>query len=271
MTDSKSSSIIRLTDVTKRYRRGRGETIDALRGISLTVTRGERFGLVGESGSGKTTTLRLLNGLDFPTTGTVEVAGLTLSATNHRANAAEIAQVRSVVQFVFQDPTGSLNPRMKVQDIVAESLLSKANRAHLPTASSRKGRAKLVREIVAAVGLPDDALTRYPHQFSGGQRQRISIARALVVQPQILIADEPVSALDVSVRAQVLELLDTLATERGLTLVLVSHDLAVVRHLCDRVAVMRAGEIVEQGPTEQLWANPAHDYTRSLRDATPVL
>ena len=261
---------IRLDDVVKTYRRGR-TPVPALRGVSLDVQPGERFGLVGESGSGKTTALRLLAGLDAPTSGTVEVAGVTLAGPRGVARARDVARVRSDLQMVFQDPMGSLDPRMTVADIVAEPLLNPANRRDLPEAATRAGRRELVRQIVADVGLYGDTLERYPHQFSGGQRQRISIARALVCRPKVLVADEPVSALDVSVRAQVLDLLARLADERGLTLVLVSHDLAVVRHLCDRVAVMRAGEIVEQGPTEQVWAEPQHEYTRALQAATPVL
>jgi len=183
----------------------------------------------------------------------------------------DVARVRSDLQMVFQDPMGSLDPRMTVADIVAEPLLNRANRRSVPQAATRAGRRAQVREILDAVGLPADAAERYPHQFSGGQRQRISIARALVCRPRILVADEPVSALDVSVRAQVLGLLARLATERELTLILVSHDLAVVRHLCDRVAVMHAGTIVEQGETEQIWTTPVHAYTRTLQAATPVL
>ncbi|GAB2462486.1 dipeptide ABC transporter ATP-binding protein [Xylanimonas ulmi] len=284
--------VIAFRDVTKTYVRARGsalygltawrrgrppQTVDALRGVSFEVAAGERFGLVGESGSGKTTTLRLLAGLSAPTSGAVEVAGVRLAGPGARpgqvalASAREVARVRSDLQLVLQDPMGSLDPRMSVADIVAEPLLNPANRRSLPQAATRAGRRELVREMLDAVGLPDDAGERYPHQFSGGERQRISIARALVCRPRVLVADEPVSALDVSVRAQVLDLLGRLADERGLTLVLVSHDLAVVRHLCDRVAVMRAGEIVEQGPTEEVWSHPRHEYTRRLQAATPTV
>ncbi|WP_425955838.1 dipeptide ABC transporter ATP-binding protein [Xylanimonas sp. McL0601] len=267
--------VIRLDDVTKQYHRGRRVVVDALRGVSLQVAAGERFGIVGESGSGKTTALRLLAGLDVPTSGTIEVAGVTLAGPGAGrrgvAGPRELARVRSDLQMVFQDPMGSLDPRMTVADIVAEPLLNPANRRSIPEAATRGGRRALVREMLDAVRLPDDAAERYPHQFSGGQRQRISIARALVCRPRVLVADEPVSALDVSVRAQVLELLARVADERGLTLVLVSHDLAVVRHLCDRVAVMRGGEIVEQGTTEAVWTDPQHAYTRALQAATPTL
>jgi ABC-type glutathione transport system ATPase component len=277
-----AAPVVRVRDLTRRYVRSRAgwrrrpaDVVDALRGVSFDVAPGERFGLVGESGSGKTTALRLLAGLDTPTSGTVEVAGVRLAEDGPDgpllARPRELARVRSELQMVFQDPMGSLDPRMRVGDVVAEPLLNPANRTALPEAATADGRRGLVADMLAAVGLPADAAERYPHQFSGGQRQRISIARALVCRPRVLVADEPVSALDVSVRAQVLNLLADLADERELTLVLVSHDLGVVRHLCDRVAVMRAGEIVEQGATEQVWADPQHEYTRRLQAATPVL
>jgi ABC-type glutathione transport system ATPase component len=280
--DGAAAPVVRVRDLTRRYVRSRAgwrrrpaDVVDALRGVSFEVAPGERFGLVGESGSGKTTALRLLAGLDTPTSGTVEVAGVRLAEDGpdglRLAGPRELARVRSDLQMVFQDPMGSLDPRMRVGDVVAEPLLNPANRAALPEAATADGRRGLVADMLAAVGLPADAAERYPHQFSGGQRQRISIARALVCRPRVLVADEPVSALDVSVRAQVLNLLADLADERELTLVLVSHDLGVVRHLCDRVAVMRAGEIVEQGTTEQVWADPQHEYTRRLQAATPVL
>jgi len=208
-------------------------TTKALDDVSLVVHRGERLGIVGGSGSGKTTLLRQLAGLDSPTSGTVRVdAG---------------------VQVVFQDPQSSLNPRLRVGRSVAEG----------------GGDHARVLEVLAEVGLPPDAAERYPHQFSGGQRQRISIARAVAGRPEILLADEPVSALDVSVRAQVLELLDRLVDEYGLTLVFISHDLSVVREVCSTVAVMYRGRIVEHGPTEAVWADPQDEYTRSLLAAIP--
>ncbi len=207
----------------------------ALDDVSLVVHRGERLGVVGGSGSGKTTLLRQLAGLDSPTSGTVRVdAG---------------------VQVVFQDPQSSLNPRLRVGRSVAEG----------------GGDRDRVMEVLAEVDLPPDAAERYPHQFSGGQRQRISIARAVAGKPEILLADEPVSALDVSVRAQVLELLDRLVDEYGLTLVFISHDLSVVREVCSTVAVMHKGRIVEHGPTEEVWADPQDEYTRSLLAAIPRL
>ena len=220
--------------VLENVTRRYGTTL-ALDDVSLIIHRGERLGIVGGSGSGKTTLLRQLAGLDVPTSGTVRVdAG---------------------VQVVFQDPQSSLNPRLRVGRSVAEGGGDRAR----------------VREVLAEVGLPADAVDRYPHQFSGGQRQRISIARAVAGKPEILLADEPVSALDVSVRAQVLELLDELVDEYGLTLVFISHDLSVVREVCSTVAVMYQGRLVEHGPTEDVWANPQHEYTRSLLAAIPHL
>lgn len=224
--------VLALRDVTRSY----GTTL-ALDGVTLEVRRGERLGVVGGSGSGKTTLLRQFAGLDAPDSGVVEVG--------------------AGVQVVFQDPHSSLNPRLSVGRSIAEGM--------------GRRRSPRVAEVLAEVGLPVDAAGRYPHQFSGGQRQRISIARAVAGKPEILLADEPVSALDVSVRAQVLDLLDRLVDEYGLTLVFISHDLSVVREVCTTVAVMHQGRIVEHGPTEQVWADPQHEYTRSLLAAIPRL
>ncbi|GAB2464346.1 hypothetical protein GCM10027063_02110 [Promicromonospora xylanilytica] len=271
-------ALIQVEEVTRTYLR-RGQTVHALRGVSLEVRAGQRFGIVGESGSGKSTLLRIVSGLDRATSGRVVSAGVDLSApprgafgrdTGRPTPTADLGDLRAALQLVFQDPYGSLDPRMTVGDIVAEPLLNPANvREGGPrTALARRDA---VREMLDAVGLPLDATERYPHQFSGGQRQRIAIARALVCRPRILVADEPVSALDVSVRRQVLDLLASLADEHDLTLLLVSHDLGVVRHVCDHVAVMRDGLIVEQGTTAQVYDDPRHEYTRRLREATPVL
>jgi oligopeptide/dipeptide ABC transporter ATP-binding protein len=235
----------------------RGPVVHALRGVSFEVTAGERFGIVGESGCGKSTLLRLLAGLDRPTSGRLVVEGTDIAPLPER----RLKFLRDQLQMVFQDPMSSLDPRMRVKDIVAEPLVAQGDRAP---------RAR-VTELLKGVGLPGTALHRYPHQFSGGQRQRISIARALAPAPDILLADEPVSALDVSVRAQVLNLISDLVDELELTLVFVSHDLSVVRHLCDRVAVMSAGEIVEIGPVERLWRNPQHAYTRRLLADVPTM
>lgn len=259
--------IISVNNLVRTYERGRtslfkkpGE-VNALRGISFDVRAGQRFGVVGESGSGKSTLLRILAGLDQPSAGSVRVAGNEVAG----ARESQLIELRRELQIVFQDPMGSLNPRMRVEDIIAEPLLAPGKRAD--SALQRR----LVREMLAAVDLPADSAERFPHQFSGGQRQRISIARALICRPRVLVADEPVSALDVSVRAQVLNLLSDLVDQYQLTLVFVSHDLGVVRHICDNVVVMRSGEIVESGSTEQIYERPQHEYTRTLVGATMSL
>jgi peptide/nickel transport system ATP-binding protein len=256
-------SLIRVRDLTRDYRR-RGGTLFApapvvhgLRGVSVDVAGGQRLGIVGESGSGKSTLMRLLCALDAPTSGSIRVDGQELAG----AKARQLRHFRSQVQIVFQDPMGSLDPRMRVRDIVAEPLRG---------VRRDETRERVIAQL-AAVGLDADVLGRRPHEFSGGQRQRISIARALITRPRVLIADEAVSALDVSVRAQVLNLLADLVDEYSLTLVFVSHDLGVVRHTCDTVAVLSDGRIVESGPTEAVYTNPQHAYTQQLVAATPVL
>jgi peptide/nickel transport system ATP-binding protein len=254
---------IRVHELRRTYRRPRtsvrqaGPVVEALKGVSFEVARGERFGIVGESGCGKSTLMRLLAGLDQPTSGEVQVEGQTVSGVPER----KLGFLRSSLQLVFQDPMGSLDPRMRVRDIIAEPLVAQ----RLPNRRAR------VAELLDAVGLSPEAADRFPHQFSGGQRQRISIARALAPSPSILLADEPVSALDVSVRAQVLNLITDLVGELGLTLVFVSHDLSVVRHVCDRVAVMSEGEIVETGATQQIFDAPQHPYTQRLLRAAPSM
>ena len=263
VTNAAHPYTIRVRDVTRDYRRPRtslmhaSPPVSALRGVSFDVAPGERFGVVGESGCGKSTLLRILSGLDRPTSGSVEIDGRDITGMRER----ELRFVRERLQLVFQDPMSSLNPRMRVGDIIAEPLV----------AQGKGHRRERVAELLDAVGLRPQAADRYPHQFSGGQRQRISIARALAPRPQILVADEAVSALDVSVRAQVLNLITDLVAELSLTLVFVSHDLSVVSHVCDRVAVMNAGEIVECGSTEQVYGNPQHPYTRQLIAAIPTM
>ena len=266
-SEAATEPVISVKDLVRTYERGRtsllkkpGE-VKALRGISFDVRAGQRFGVVGESGSGKSTLLRILAGLDRPSAGSVRVAGNEVAG----ARESQLIELRRELQIVFQDPMGSLNPRMRVQDIIAEPLLAPGQRVD----SARQRR--LVHDMLAAVDLPADSAERFPHQFSGGQRQRISIARALICKPQVLVADEPVSALDVSVRAQVLNLLSDLVDQYQLTLVFVSHDLGVVRHICDNVVVMRSGEIVESGSTEQIYERPQHEYTRTLVGASMSL
>ena len=253
-----------VVDLTKDYRRPRvslttpGPVVHALRGVSLRVGQGKRFGIVGESGCGKSTLLRILAGLEQPTSGQVAVMGQTVSGRTERS----LRFLRENLQLVFQDPMSSLDPRMRVRDIVAEPLVG------LRLGGDHAAR---VAELLSAVGLDPEVADRYPHQFSGGQRQRISIARALAPRPGILLADEPVSALDVSVRAQVLNVLSDLVDTYALTLVLVSHDLGVVRHVCGEVAVMKGGEIVETGPTGQVYDAPTHPYTQALVAAVPTI
>ena len=255
--------ILRVRDVHRRYRRPRTSLfkppneVHAVRGVSFDIHQGQRFGLVGESGSGKSTLIRMLAALDHPTSGTVEFDGQPISRRPER----RLGLLRRRLQVVFQDPMGSLDPRMRVRDIIAEPLVAQRQ----PKPGER------IAELLAAVGLPPDSGDRYPHQFSGGQRQRISIARALSIRPAVLVADEPVSALDVSVRAQILNLLADLVEEYALTLVFVSHDLSVVRHVCDTIAVMHHGQLVELGPTEQVYERPEHPYTRRLVAAVPTL
>jgi len=239
--------IISVRGLVKQFR-----TVRALDGVDLDVARGSRFGVVGESGSGKSTLVRLIMALDRPTAGSIRLDGKPIDGLPEK----QLGFLRKTVQMVFQDPMSSLDPRMKVRSIINEALPSGGDR---------------VAELLEAVGLPAAAADRYPHQFSGGQRQRIAIARALAPRPQVLVADEAVSALDVSVRAQILNLLMDLTVEFGLTLVFVSHDLSVIRHVTDRVAVMRSGRIVETGPTADVYAEPAHDYTRELLAAVPRL
>lgn len=265
VTSSASAEpLIDVHDLHKVYRRtrslwGKPDEVQALTDVSFSVPAGGRFGIVGESGSGKSTLLRILAGLETASTGTARVAGVEVVG----AAESQLRAMRRSTQIVFQDPYASLDPRMTVEQIVAEPLVDTG-----APGAERRARAAAT---LADVGLGADALRRYPHQFSGGQRQRISIARALAVRPQILIADEPVSALDVSVRAQVLNLLADLADDYQLTLVFVSHDLGVVRHLCRDVMVMRSGRVVESGPVDEIYQRPREEYTAGLIAATPVL
>lgn len=255
-------SLYEVSGLRRVFRSAQREVV-ALDGIDLSVERGQRLGIVGESGSGKSTLIRLMAGLDQPTAGTVHYDGRAVTGAPER----ELGFLRASVQMVFQDPRSSLNPRMRIRSIIAEPLRSRTVRKEL-TAEPVEVR---VSELLQAVGLEPEAGSRYPHEFSGGQRQRIAIARALAPRPDVLIADEPVSALDVSVRAQVLNLLTDLVDRFGLTLIFVSHDLSVVRHMCPDAIVMRSGRIVERGPTVPLFENPQHPYTARLVEAIPRL
>ncbi|WP_019702273.1 ABC transporter ATP-binding protein [Paracidovorax avenae] len=230
----------------------------ALDRVDFTLAPGRSLGVVGESGSGKSTLARLVMALDTPTAGQVRLRGRDL----HALGAADLRAARRDVQMVFQDPYGSLDPRMTVERIVAEPLAALEG---LPRPQQRER----VAEVLAQVGLRPSDAGKYPHEFSGGQRQRIAIARAIVTRPALVVADEPVSALDVSVQAQVLNLLQDLQEQAGLSLLLISHDLAVVRHLCDEVVVLREGRVVERGAPDVLFRSPGHPYTRELVAAVP--
>jgi len=252
-----STPLLAATDLTRTFGSGARRTT-ALDGVSLTVPAGRSIGIVGESGAGKTTLLRLLLGLDLPDSGAVHFRGEELRTRDRDL----MRRFRREVQVVFQDPRSSLDPRMRVRDIVAEPLRS----LRLP--GNHRER---VAELLTAVGLEPDMAERYPAQFSGGQRQRIAIARALAPRPSVLVADEPVSALDVTVRQQILALLDRLRTEMGMSLVMVSHDMAVVGQLCEDVLIMRGGRHVESGPTRSVFREPQQPYTRQLLAAVPRL
>ncbi|MEJ7843360.1 MAG: ABC transporter ATP-binding protein, partial [Rubrobacter sp.] len=252
--------LLQVKDLKKHFRIGRGAALKAVDGISLEINKGETFGLVGESGCGKSTVGRTLVRLYEPSGGQVMYGGKDI----HRAKGDEAKSLNRRMQMVFQDPQASLNPRMVVGDIVAEGL-------DIHGLSSGKGeRLERVHELLETVGLNREHANRYPHEFSGGQRQRIGIARALAVDPDFIVADEPVSALDVSIQAQVINLMKKLQRERDLTYLFISHDLSVVKYISDRVGVMYLGVMVETAPSDELYANPMHPYTQALLSAVPV-
>ncbi len=239
----------------------RGEGFTALDNFSLSIKKGASFGLVGESGSGKTTLTRCILRLESLSAGSILFDGKDI----HKLTPLEMRRLRSRLQIVFQDPYASLDPRMTIHDIVAEPLVIHSDVVNL----NARQRTERVLELLLQVGLRSEHLFRYPHEFSGGQRQRIGIARALAVRPEFLILDEPTSALDVSVQADVLNLLHRLQQELGLTYFFISHDLGVIRYICDDVAVIYRGKLVEQGPVGEIFDNPKSDYTRMLLDAMP--
>jgi oligopeptide/dipeptide ABC transporter ATP-binding protein len=256
--------ILMTENLTVRFPAGRvgwfgpKREVQAVSNVGLDLNPGETLALVGESGSGKTTFARALLGLVHHSAGSIRFDGADIAAMTR----SERQAMRRTVQMVFQDPFGSLDPRLPVAAIIAEPL-----RIHgIGSKASRRDR---VRELLAQVGLPPDAANRYPHQFSGGQRQRIAIARALAPAPRIIIADEPLSALDVSIQSQILNLMAELRDHAGLSYLLISHDLAAVHHLADRVAAMYLGRVVEVAPRDALFNTPAHPYTRALLDAVP--
>lgn len=264
---SAHAPLLEVQDLRVHYVQGGGMLagprveIKAVDGVSFTVQRGQTVGLVGESGSGKTTIGRALIQLAPITSGQILFDGKALEGLSR----TQFFPYRKRLQMVFQDPFNSLNPRMRVGEIISEPL-----EIHFPERKALE-REKRVAELLERVGLEASHATRYPHEFSGGQRQRIGIARALAVEPEFLICDEPVSALDVSVQAQIVNLLQDLQEELGLTYLFIAHDLAVVEHISDQVLVMTEGQIVEQAPAAELYRNPQHPYTRKLLDAVPTL
>jgi oligopeptide transport system ATP-binding protein len=262
-----AETILEVRDLVKHFPLTQGivfkrqvGAIKAVDGVSFDLHRGETLGVVGESGCGKSTLAKVMMALERPTSGSVKVNGRDIT----KAKGAELKRMRRNIQMVMQDPYTSLNPRMTVGDIVGEPF-------EIHSEVVPKGdRRKRVQELLEVVGLNPDHINRYPHQFSGGQRQRIGIARGLALQPEIIICDEPVSALDVSIQAQVMNLLDRLQKEFNLAYIFIAHDLSVVRHISDRVAVMYLGKIVELGGDSQIYDRPSHPYTQALLSAVPV-
>jgi oligopeptide transport system ATP-binding protein len=253
-------TLLELSGVSKTFHTFGREPVIALNDVYLRVPEGEITGLVGESGSGKSTILRCIMGLDKPDSGFIKYDGIEIS----RAKGADLRRLRREIQLVFQDPTASLNPRMTVQELVTEGLI-----VH-KLAGSASGRRDRAVQLLDLVGLDSRDLRRYPRSFSGGQRQRIAIARALAVEPKLLVCDEPVSSLDVSVQAQILNLLQDMQETLGLTILFVSHDLAVVRQICEGIAVLSAGELVEEGSAREVLSAPRAEYTKALLAAVPV-
>lgn len=252
--------LIEVEGLKKYFQLGKGKVLKAVNDISFSIQEGETLGLVGESGCGKSTAGRTILRLYEPTAGSVRFRGTDICQLSPR----KMKEMRRDMQMIFQDPYASLNPRFTVTDIIGEALDIHG------LAGSRKERKKRVEELLDLVGLNPDHATRYPHEFSGGQRQRIGIARALAVNPKFIICDEAISALDVSIQAQVVNLLGKLQKELGLTYLFIAHDLSMVKHISDRVAVMYLGRIVELAPSEELYANPMHPYTKTLLSAIPI-
>jgi peptide/nickel transport system ATP-binding protein/oligopeptide transport system ATP-binding protein len=262
-----SDAVIEVRDLVKHFpitegfliRRQVG-AVQAVDGVSFDINRGETFGIVGESGCGKSTTARLMMRLMEPTSGSIKIDGQEVSDLSLR----DFKPLRREIQMIFQDPYSSLNPRRTVGAIIGEPF--RIHGMH----DGEGERKKVVTELMDLVGLNPEHYNRYPHEFSGGQRQRIGVARALALKPKVIVADEPVSALDVSIQAQILNLLRELQRDLGLTLVFIAHDLSVVRHMCDRIAVMYLGKVVELATSEELYGHPRHPYTGALMSAVPV-
>lgn len=257
-----SKEILRVNNVSRIYETsgggfGRKNKVSALDGVSFNLVQGETLGIVGESGCGKSTLGRIISRLDSPTTGEIIYKGNDIA----KKSLAAMRPLRKEIQFIFQDPYASLNPRRQIGAIIEEPM-----RIHGVSKDERRARA---HELLEKVGLDKNSYEKYPHEFSGGQRQRVVIARALTLMPELIIADEPVSALDVSIQAQVLNLFKELQDEMKLTYIFVAHDLGVVRHISDRIAVMYLGKIVELGSVEEIYNNPQHPYTKALLSANP--
>ncbi len=261
MDYSKAKKILQVSHLKQYFNIGKANEVHAVDDISFDVYEGETFGLVGESGSGKTTTGRAIIGLYKPTAGKVVFKGQDVAKLKSKEDKQKFHRD---MQMIFQDPYASLNPRMKVKDIVAEGI----DINHL--AKDDADRSKQVEDLLETVGLNKDHSSRYPHEFSGGQRQRIGIARALAVQPEFIICDEPISALDVSIQAQVVNLLKELQRDKHLTYLFIAHDLSMVKYISDRIGVMHYGRLLEIASSDDIYEHPLHDYTRSLLSAIPV-
>ncbi|WP_379161212.1 ABC transporter ATP-binding protein [Paenibacillus sp. sgz5001063] len=255
-----SKNLIEVEGLKKYFNVGKGRVLKAVDNINFTIREGETLGMVGESGCGKTTAGRTVLRLYEPTAGSVKYNGTDI----YKLSPGKMKAMRRDMQMIFQDPYASLNPRFTVSDIIGEALDIHG------MAGSRAERKKRIEELLDMVGLNHDHATRYPHEFSGGQRQRIGIARSLAVNPKFIVCDEPISALDVSIQAQVVNLLKELQDRLGLTYLFIAHDLSMVKHISDRVAVMYLGKMVELAESEELYANPIHPYTKSLLSAIPV-
>ena len=260
---SETAPVLEVRELTKTFTQRNAiglkkAEVHAVKNVSLSIKPGETYGLVGESGCGKSTTGRILQGLEEPTSGEVLFHGKPIADFDR----IEKKKYRSKVQMIFQDPNSSLNPRKRIGSILNETLVIQGVR----DAAERKKR---ILASIEDVGFGEEHLVRYPHEFSGGQRQRIGIARALVTKPEVILCDEAVSALDVSIQAQILNLLNRIQKEYGLTYLFISHDLSVVRYIADRVGVMRSGQIVEEAPVDELFANPQNEYTRRLLSSVP--
>ena len=256
-----TKTLLEIKDLSRFFTLSKGQVLEAVSGVSFDIHKGETFGLVGESGCGKSTLGRTVVGLYPPTKGRVFFDGIDVAGSKNHSRKMELSRR---MQMIFQDPYTSLNPRMKVMDIIAEGIDNHG------MASSSAQRNKMVLDLLHSVGLDEEHANRYPHEFSGGQRQRVGIARALAVNPDFIVADEPISALDVSIQAQVVNLMKHLQETRNLTYLFIAHDLSMVKYISDRIGVMYLGNLVELASSEELFRNPQHPYTEALLSAIPL-